>query len=284
MPPELPDFQQTQADFTAWLRHPEAQAVPTGVEARRMAIYRELLFNNVMTFVEATFPITGALLPAVLMERLKVTFFADYQCTSPFFYDISLHFRGFVAGLLEPEPTLDAGLDTTSADKAVHTYGADWNELADYPWLTELLHYEWMELAAEISEEPIPADCIALTAADFPLASDAALRLACPLWPLVYQWPVHQWSEDTTLADIGECPPAPVCILFFRPADASLLRIEITPVAAFLMETLAQQATTVEALATRLVQASPGLDLSAALKLTQEVLVHLHQRGLTFSH
>ena len=43
---ELPEFQQKQYAFAAHIRDPENNPAPSGVEDRRMAIYRELFFNN----------------------------------------------------------------------------------------------------------------------------------------------------------------------------------------------------------------------------------------------
>ena len=40
-------FQQTQYQFAAYIRDPEHQAIPDQIESRRMAIYRDLFFNNI---------------------------------------------------------------------------------------------------------------------------------------------------------------------------------------------------------------------------------------------
>ena len=43
----MADFRQRQAAFAAHLRDPEAHPAPPGIEPRRMAVYRELFFNNI---------------------------------------------------------------------------------------------------------------------------------------------------------------------------------------------------------------------------------------------
>ena len=54
---ELPRFQQVQQAFTRHMRDPANAPAPAGVEDRRMAIYRDLLFNNVQTFLAGCFPV-----------------------------------------------------------------------------------------------------------------------------------------------------------------------------------------------------------------------------------
>jgi len=40
-------FQQHQAAFAAYIRNPENSPLPVGVKPERMAMYRELFFNNI---------------------------------------------------------------------------------------------------------------------------------------------------------------------------------------------------------------------------------------------
>lgn len=260
-----PDFQQTQAAFTHWLRHPDTAPRPADVSPERLQTYRELLFNNVISFVDITFPVAKALLPAPLWQQLTERFFADYHCHSPFFYDISLHFREFVATL-------------------------DWPELADHPWLTELLHYEWMELAADIADVPNPsvdADCV-LADADCWQQTDAEIRLAMPVWPLAYQWPVAHWTVDT---DAGDLLPQPQAVLLWRNADDQVRSQVIEPLAAWLIERIpvgaqalgaASQGPTLNRLADDLTAAVPGLTQEQALAACQRLLRQLQTGGLAF--
>lgn len=211
----LPEFQRLQYAFTAHLRDPQAVAAPAGIKPERLATYRELLFNNVINFVEITFPVAKAQLGEALWSRLTQRFFADFHCTSPFFYDISLHFREFTAAL-------------------------DWPELTALPWLDSLMHYEWMELVADIDEQALTAhlDADALSAS-LNSSQDLYLELAGPAWALAYQWRVHEWRKSTDLSAVTQDP---VCLMALRVDDAALsLQIhEITAFAAFLLENLTQ--------------------------------------------
>src|SRR3546814_5838583 len=68
------------------------------------------------------------------------------------------------------------------------------------PWLRELAHYEWAELALQISEAT--REDIAHDARGDPGSSPGqALLAGCPLpsplaWPLAYAWPVHRIGPD----------------------------------------------------------------------------------------
>lgn len=251
-----PDFQQTQAEFTQWLRQPESARLPAGVLPARMSTYRELLFNNVISFVDITFPVAKALLPEAIWQRLTTHFFADYHCQSPFFYDISLHFREFVAAL-------------------------DWPELADCPWLTELLHYEWTELAADIAEEPNASIAPGCVLADENLWSqaDAGIALAMPAWPLAYQWPVASWSVETDPAELQMQAQA---VVLWRNQNDDVRSLVVEPLTAWLVERIQLGSQTLNSLADELVSASPGISHEQALAACQRVLLQLQHGGLAF--
>ena len=54
---ERPDFQQKQYAFAAHIRDPHNTQAPDGIEDRRMAIYRELFFNNLRSLLSNMFPV-----------------------------------------------------------------------------------------------------------------------------------------------------------------------------------------------------------------------------------
>lgn len=250
MPPEpRTDFLATQTAFTRWLRHPEQTQAPAGIEQRRLDIYRELLFNNVTSFNEITFPVARALLPEALWTRLTASFFADCRCSSPFFYDISLHFRDHVASL-------------------------DWPELTDFPWLRELLHHEWMELAADIAETAAPR----AGHPGLPASDHTPLTLNVPVWPLAYQWRVHEWTTETRAETLT---PSPVALLLWRDTNLDLRTHEVSPAAAYLVEQLSgDEAHSLDTLARALQQAAGMANLADALALVRALLSDLADNGI----
>ena len=54
---ERRDFQDRQYAFAAHIRDPEHRPAPDGIEDRRMALYRELFFNNLRNLLATLFPV-----------------------------------------------------------------------------------------------------------------------------------------------------------------------------------------------------------------------------------
>lgn len=198
-------FQGLQVEFAAWVRDP-SRPRPAGMESRRLAIYRELFFNNVREFVETAYPVLKSLLPAAEWEELVQAFFRDHRAQSPYFRDISLEFRGWLEAA-RPE----------------------W--LAARPWATELLHYEWAELAADCAETS--AEPAFMPAGDL-LAGIPVLRTA--VWPLVYRWPVHALGPASP--PLHEPPAELNCLILWRDDGGRVHRVEATPLVARLVELL----------------------------------------------
>lgn len=154
----MSDFVALQQQWTNWLRHPQTSPQPQ-VEQRRLTIYRELFFNNVCSFVQSAFPVLQQQLSTEVWQQLLDDFFANHRCQSPYFYDISYEFYQYLS--------------------------TQTHLLADYPWLLELAHFEWAEIAADIAE------------GEWPDYQQGDLLTGVPVlnpfvWPLVYQWPVHK--------------------------------------------------------------------------------------------
>lgn len=200
---ELPAFQAFQRDFGLHLRDPRVAARPDGVPARRAKAYRELLFNNVCGVVDACFPVCRKVLGERRWGRLQRNFFAEWRSQSPLFCDLP---REFLRWLSEGE--LPVALP---------------------PWLQELAHYEWAELAVDILQ----------TAALPAFHADGDLLEGKPVVApahmlLAYQWPVHRIG-----ADFKPRKPSPVHLVVFRDIADQVQFAEINPVTARLLVLLA---------------------------------------------
>ena len=51
-----------QFELTRHLRDPHASPAPAGIEERRLAVYRDLLFNNIEGLLAGNFPVVSELL------------------------------------------------------------------------------------------------------------------------------------------------------------------------------------------------------------------------------
>lgn len=122
MTTNLPSFQRYQLAFTARIRDPRHQPPLDGVPRQRMAVYEEIVFNNVFESISACFPVARKVLGKRNWLKLTQAFLREYSANSPLFRKIPEQFLAFLssrgAELLQPLP----------------------------PYLTSLCHYEWIEL------------------------------------------------------------------------------------------------------------------------------------------
>jgi len=162
-----PEFIRQQYAFAAHIRDPQHQPAPADVEDRRMAIYRELFYKNIEGFLGNSFPVLRALHDDNCWHALVRDFFSQHLSQTPLFLEIP---REFLAWLENGH-----GKDT-----------------GDLPFMHELAHYEWLELALSISEESGERD-------DVNPAGDllTGIPVLSPLaWHLSYHYPVHEISPD----------------------------------------------------------------------------------------
>ena len=76
MAEEIRSFQRSQHAFAASIRDPENEPGPQGVPAQRMQIYRQLVFNNLKSFLATGFPVVKATLGDEAWPAANQGFFA----------------------------------------------------------------------------------------------------------------------------------------------------------------------------------------------------------------
>lgn len=249
-------FQQVQQAFCQWLRQP-TQYLSTavqGVAVDRMQVYRELLFNNVQNFIDMVFPVARSVIPPAQWETLQQDFFTHAQCQSPFYMDIS---REFLDYLQQAAPAV----------------------LADYPWLIELLHVEWMELHVELAELSWP-DPLRLVSFDAmtSLDEDTELALSIPVWVLGYRWPVYQWRVGQEVHDIQENPGF---ILVWRDREDDRCQLVLTAASALVFDCMQQlQRFSAGSVQQALAGQLAGLTLAGQQQLIRQVLGDACRYGL----
>jgi hypothetical protein len=156
-----------QFGLAAYIRDPEGSAPPPGIEKRRLAIYRDLFFNSLLGLLSGNFPVIRRILGDAPWRELVRDFYREFRCTTPLFPELP---REFIQYLL---------------------FRAE-EDRGDAPWLLELAHYEWAELALDLSEAE-------LDTASFDPDGDLidGVPMLSPLaWPLAYTWPVHRLSPE----------------------------------------------------------------------------------------
>lgn len=243
------DFRVKQAEFAAYIRDPHTRPVPDGVSPRRMAMYRELFFNNVNSFLSSNFPVLHKLLDDAQWQPLAQDFFLRHRCQTPHFSEIAEEFLDY----LQNERNSDT----------------------DYPFMLELAHYEWVEMALSISQaEPVFGN--AEFAAEI---LKKKLSLSPLAWPLVYEYPVHKIGPDF----LPKAPPEqPTYLIVYRDRDDEVHFMQTTPVTFRLLQLIDEQGSLIgahglHALATDL---SQQLDPQMLLQMGEQTLQQLAARDI----
>lgn len=231
-----------QRAFANHLRDPQQHPAPEGLPEERLAVYRRLFFNNILGLLGSNFPVIRATLGDVAWHALVQTFYADHAAHTPLFPQIG---RELVDWLQQQEATQP-------------------------PWLAELAHYEWVELALQISDEPLP-----------PHAAEGDLLDGVPMlspwaWPLAYQWPVHrigpQWQPDA--------PPAqPTLLLARRDTDGRVRFSELSPLVFRLLQLLDDREHSGRRALQQLAHEAAATDSDAFLQDGIAMLQRLHDEG-----
>ena len=204
---EEANFRQKQFALAAHIRDPEHAPAPDGMEDRRLGIYRELFFNNLLNLLSSTFPVLGKLHGAERWRSLVRDFMVEHRAHSPYFLEIPREFLDY--------------LERTRGVRA-----------EDFPFLSELAHYEWAELALSVSDAEDDPSAID---ADGDMLEGAPVKSALA-WSLSYRFPVHRISPDFVPAKPGD---QPTFLVIFRKADDELEFRELNPVTARLLELIA---------------------------------------------
>jgi hypothetical protein len=239
-----PSFQQTQYEFTAHLRDPEKNPAPEGIEDRRLGIYRELLYNNVEGFLSGGFPVIRSIYSDDNWHLMVRDFFANHKSHSPYFLEISQEFLTYLQDERTPRPEDPAGL-------------------------LELAHYEWVELALNVSDETIDMNTIEPNGdllAAHPVLSPVA-------WPLAYQFPVHQMGPDNLPT---QPPEQPSYLVVYRNRNDEVKFMEINPVTARLINLLQEDDTlsglrALQQIAQEMSHPNPEIVIQGGLSALQEL-------------
>ncbi|WPL17862.1 hypothetical protein Thiowin_02904 [Thiorhodovibrio winogradskyi] len=204
-----PGFLEQQLAFTAHLRDPGQTPAPADIEDRRMAIYRDLIFNNVASLLAGNFPVVHRLLAREHWRELVRDYLRRHRAVSPLFPQLPREF-----------------LDFLSQQRVNHP--------DDPPFLLELAHYEWVEMALQIADaEPVPAGLMA----DGDLLEQHPV-ISSLAWPLSYRYPVHRIGPDF---QPQAAPEQPTYLLIYLDSGEQVRFMEINAVTARLLLLLQQE-------------------------------------------
>lgn len=229
------DFQRYQLAFTAHIRNPKTNKKPAQVDDARMAVYREIVFTNILNVVSTCFPVCVQVLGERDWEKLLRQFFAKYQATTPIFREIPQQFLQFL------------------------------NTAKELPiYFQALAHYEWVELA--VSSQPTTPPKLSKTP-DF-LNEKPVLASANKL--LQYDYAVHKIS-----ARHKPKTNTKTYLLVFRNLENKVKFIELNPVTFQLLALIDENNMTGKQALIRLAEELQHPDANAVIQFGLEILQDL---------
>ena len=236
------DFKAKQLEFASYIRDPENNPTPADVKQQRMDMYRELFFNNIESFLSANFPVIRKILDDGRWRELAQDFYAKHPCKSPYFSEIPEEFLEYLQN--------------------------ERNNPDDLPFMLELAHYEWVEMALSISKEEVIANNENLDN-----LFNKHIQLSPLAWPLAYQYPVQKISP-AFLPDAA--PQQPTFLIVYRNPDDEVNFIEITPITYRLLQLIQENeqvltADCLQQVADELGYPNPEMIIKGGLQILKEL-------------
>ncbi len=241
-------FSEIQKSFAAHIRDPEGAPEPADVPPERMRVYRELFFNNVESFMSTGFPVLHAILEGPRWSALVREFYREHVATTPLFVEIAGEFVSYLENERGPRAE-------------------------DLPFLSDLAHYEWVELALSVREADSPA--LNPQFLENPLGFRPGLSSLA--WLLSYPYPVQKIGPDYQPLIANENP---VHLLVYRGRDESVHFLELNLVTHRFLAILdeAGEATLAETLG-QIAMELGHPDESQVKAFGADLMRELHQKG-----
>ena len=199
-------FKEKQYAFAAHIRDPENVPAPEGIETRRMAIYRQLFFNNLYSLLGTFFPVLRKIHTNQQWSGFVRGFMQKHQAQTPYFLQLPEEFLGYLQNEFE------------AGDE-------------DFPFLLELAHYEYAELALAVAEHEndlTGIDPAGDLLGSVPVKSELS-------WSYAYHFAVHRISPDYLPRE----PKAqPVYLALYRDSECEVGFLELNAITAALLDAI----------------------------------------------
>lgn len=198
----LNSTRQYQSDLAAYCRTGKLEPIP-GINHDNISRYRSLVLNVVDDSLQNAYPLTYALLPAREWENAVNNFFSHHACQSAQVWYMPKEFYQYLVNSKHPL-------------------------LKKYPFLAELLWFEWIELELYMMED---APAVHTQAGDI-LFSKLVLNPEHVL--LSFQYPVHKKNAK----HISVADKANYYVIAHRNKEGDVLFNELGPAAVRMTEYL----------------------------------------------
>jgi hypothetical protein len=225
-------FKETQLQFIRHIKNPTVNPAPSGIEDRRMGIYRDLFFNNIKGFLSNGFPVLEGMYSTSDWEALARKFFSQHKAKSPYFVDISKEFVEYLSNdyeLVEIDP----------------------------PFMLELAHYEWLELSISVQKESkIQRYWKQGQGADKVILSELATVVS-------YQFPVHLIGPDYKPIESSK---EPIYLVVYRNTSSEVNFSLLNAATAHMLSIISEQHLSLEQITEEMHMAMPHIDKDIVLK------------------
>ena len=240
----IEDFKKIQRVFTGHMRDPEKNPPPEGIEDRRLAIYRNLIYDNIEGFIANSFPVLRKIIPDDRWHEMLRDYVCNHQSHTPLFPRMPQEFLAYLENERQAQPE-------------------------DPPFMLELAYYEWAEIAISLDVREVELDKI---------DTEGDLLRGVPvlnpiILPHVYQYPVHLIGPDFT----PEKPPeVPTYLVVYRRLDDEVRFLELNSVSARLIEWFQQNTDKtglqlLEHIANELDHPKPEIVIRGGVKIMQDM-------------
>ncbi len=242
-------FKDLQYQFAGHIRDPGHIDAPGDIEERRMAIYRELFFNNLNGFISNSFPVLKKITTESVWEDMVRDFMVNYRARTPLFPELSREFLQYLTDVRCNEN--------------------------DPPFMIELAHYEWVEVALAYAE----ADTESLFAETGDI--NAAIPQLSPVaWLLQYRFPVHQITPEFIPR---EAPDEPTLLLVNRNLNDEVRFSELNPINARMIEMVRDNETDdCMTILTRLAEECQHADVDGFCRFGMDMLTQFNTLGAIY--
>jgi hypothetical protein len=254
MTKDLPSFQRYQQEFTAHLRDPLHQPRPKDVSAKRMAVYEEVVFNNLFESISACFPVAQNVLGKRAWLKLCKDFLREHSARSPIFRQIPEEFINYLTSI-----NLSDQANPATAKLP--------------PYLLSLCHYEWVELAVAYQPAPSSSGLHGISITEDLLEYQPVFTPVMQL--LNYDYAVQKISPRYKPKE-----KVSTQLLVYRDIEDAVKFVELNPVTYRLIELLQQQATTCKQALTMIANELQHIQPESVTQFGLEILNDLRKQGV----
>lgn len=261
MSAELFALQQQLADA---VRKRHAQPVE-GMPAERVAVYQDLVFNNVRGFIRSAFPVLRSIVGDAQWDHSIAAFLAHSQLDSPYFIDIPRAFYDYLAHHI-------AGHVTRHVTNQITNDASQWPDFA-----LELAYYEWLELDLYRRTGGLQPELATPQAlSDHP---DALWQLGQAVELVACRYPVHQLSPEYQPL---VAPAEPTFLALYRTSQGKIQFMQLTAVSMAVLQLLQASPQSVSELCQQLLPLVPNLTEQNLQAGVQQLLLQCVHLGLVW--